>query len=106
MKNNILIFIIGFLVGAIIATGGFLIYGKTKSENNRSPEKNMPQMMERNGDRKNMQNPPQMPEGEEPPQMLNDFNEKKSRKSNDTGNEENTNTMIKNKINQEVETNM
>ena len=33
MKNKILIFIIGVLVGAIIATAGFLIYEKTNSNN-------------------------------------------------------------------------
>ena len=29
MKGKILVFIIGLLVGAIIATGGFMIYQKT-----------------------------------------------------------------------------
>lgn len=34
MKNKILIFIIGLLVGAILATGGFLIYEQSKSSEN------------------------------------------------------------------------
>ena len=30
MKDKILMFVIGFLVGAIVATGGFVIYEKVK----------------------------------------------------------------------------
>ena len=33
MKNRILTFIIGVLVGAILATAGFLIYSKTMNKN-------------------------------------------------------------------------
>lgn len=38
MKNKILTFIIGVLVGAIIATTGFLIYNKIVSNNSEQPE--------------------------------------------------------------------
>ena len=33
MRNRILTFIIGILVGAILATAGFLIYSKTINKN-------------------------------------------------------------------------
>ncbi len=60
MKEKILPFIIGLLLGAILATGGFLIYSKSVSSNNQ----NMPQMNNRMG------NPPDKPTGEmgEPPE--------------------------------------
>lgn len=64
MKNKILIFVIGFLVGAILATGGFLIYEKTKKSdtanaNNKFPGGNPMQMMQG----ENMQTPPEKPSG-------------------------------------------
>lgn len=36
MKNKVLIFIIGLLIGAIIATSGFLAYFKVFANNNQS----------------------------------------------------------------------
>lgn len=71
MKEKILTFIIGFLVGAIVATSGFLIYSKTIADNSKQPE-----MMKMNGNEqigqpsKNMEEPPEKPSGdnsEEPP---------------------------------------
>lgn len=55
MKDKILVFIIGFLVGAVIATGVFFIISKNNSNNG-------PQM--------NGGTPPQMPSGEngQPPE--------------------------------------
>ena len=115
MKDKVLMFIIGFLVGAIITTCGFLIYEKTKSKNsvdNKFPRDNMPQMMERNGNMENRPTPPQMQEGEEtpqmqegeePPQMPNDLSENKSKKSKTTDDENNTNLTIENKINEKTE---
>ena len=46
MKNKILTFIIGVLVGAIIATTGFLIYEKVKGNNSVDNQSNMSQMMQ------------------------------------------------------------
>ena len=46
MKNRILTFIIGILVGAIFATAGFLIYSKTMNKNI-NPNERIP--MEQNG---------------------------------------------------------
>lgn len=61
MKNKILTFIIGVLVGAIISTIGFLVYNKSISNNT-----NQPEMMQstQNGQ---MMEAPQDGNGEEPP---------------------------------------
>ena len=60
MKEKILPFIIGLLLGAILATGGFLIYSKSVNNNNQ----NMSQMND------GMGNPPDKPSVEmgEPPE--------------------------------------
>ena len=57
MKNKILTFVIGVLVGAIITTVGFLIYEKVKGDNQTANQGNTPQMMQ-DGDRK--MTPPDM----------------------------------------------
>ena len=78
MKDKILPFIIGALVGAIIATTGFLIYNKTVKTNS-----NQPEMMQMNGNGQmmqpsgNMEEPPEKPSGdnsEEPPTKPEDLN--------------------------------
>lgn len=71
MKEKILTFIIGFLVGAIIATGAFIIYEKTNAKNegtqvntqqNFGPNGGgMPPMMQNGGNFKEG-NPPDMPQ--------------------------------------------
>ena len=65
MKDKILIFIIGLLVGAVITASGFLIYEKTNKNTNQMPRGERMQMMER-------------PDGETPPEkpsgMENDSN--------------------------------
>ena len=57
MKEKILTFIIGILVGAIIATAGFWIYSKTVPNSLRQPE-----MMQKNGDGQMGGQPPTKPE--------------------------------------------
>ena len=59
MKKKILPFVIGVLVGAIIATAGFLIYEKTNNNGIPNREKTG-EMMER-GDG---ETPPDRPDGE------------------------------------------
>lgn len=64
MKNKILTFIIGLLVGAILATGGFLIYEQSKSSEDSDTNVN------------DFEGRPQMPNGENfnggtPPDMNN-----------------------------------
>ena len=57
MKEKILLFIIGVLVGAIISTGAFYVYTTTNNPGN-GPQMQMP-----GG------NPPEMPNGQQPPSM-------------------------------------
>lgn len=63
MKNKVLVFIIGVLVGAIIATLGFFIFAKNNNTNVEGD--NTPQMM-RDRDSNGMQEgePPELPDGE------------------------------------------
>ena len=44
MKEKIMIFLIGVLVGAIVATGAFLIYTSASNKNNQMPGGNPPSM--------------------------------------------------------------
>ena len=60
MKNKILPFVIGILVGAIIATAGFLIYEKTNTNNMMPNRERAGEMMNR-GDG---ETPPDRPEGD------------------------------------------
>lgn len=60
MKSKILTLIIGILIGAIVATSGFLIYEKVTASN--SAPNGMTQ--QQGGDM-------QMPDGEQPPEMQN-----------------------------------
>lgn len=61
MKNKILTFIIGVLVGAIIVAAGFLIYEKTNTNSHSMPNGERPQMMES----ENGGTPPEKPDGEQ-----------------------------------------
>ena len=79
MKDKIMFLIIGVLIGAIITTGGFLIYNKSLSNNMAQPE-----MMQTDGNGQmqplsndNMGEPPTKPDGEEreePPAKPEDSN--------------------------------
>ena len=60
MKNKILTFVIGVLIGAIIATAGFLIYEKTNT-NNEVPNMERTREMMNRGDG---EIPPDRPDGE------------------------------------------
>ena len=64
MKKQILTFIIGLLVGAVIASLGFLIYEKTNKGANSMPSGERMQMMER----PDGETPPKMPNGETQPE--------------------------------------
>ena len=67
MKGKILTFIIGLLVGAIIATGGFLIY--QNNNKHQGPEKmngERPRMMQQDGNSTDGNTPPSLPNGEQP----------------------------------------
>ena len=60
MKDKIMIFVIGLLVGAVITASAFLIYEKTNKTANKMPQEGM-QMMER----PDGQMPPEKPDGME-----------------------------------------
>lgn len=91
MKDKILTLIIGILIGAILAAGGFLIYNNVSGNNQSQPE--MMQMNgngdQANGDNSEMGDPPSKPDGddsEEPPSKPDDSNTTNSTdsKSNST----------------------
>lgn len=58
MKEKILTLVIGFLIGAIVATGGFFIYDKVRANNSGNVQNNSQQQM--------------MPNGGQIPQMMQD----------------------------------
>ena len=92
MKDKILVFIIGLLVGAVITASGFLIYQNTNKDTNQTTSGEQMQMMER-PDGNNA--PPEMPNGETPP-------EKPSGSENDSNRPEppsNNNFSTENKTN-------
>jgi len=60
MKREIILFVIGVLVGAVIATGAFYVYTTTLNINTGGE---MPQMQNGGGQ------PPEMPNGQQPPGM-------------------------------------
>lgn len=66
MKDKILTFIIGFLVGCIITTLGFYIYQKVNNSNMQAPE--IP-----NGDRQMQQQMMRPEDGGTPPEIPSDF---------------------------------
>lgn len=69
MKDKILVFIIGLLVGAVITASGFLIYQNVNKNTKQMPSGEQMQMMEK-------------PDGQEPPEMPN--GDTSSEKSNGT----------------------
>ncbi len=89
MKDKILIFIIGLLVGAIITASGFLIYQKTNKNNIQTPNGEQMQMMEKTDGKE----PPQMPNGETPPEKpdstANSNNKKEHPSKNKSSSDEN-----------------
>ena len=67
MKNRILTFIIGILVGAIITTTGFLVYSKSINKNQmKMPFENNGQMQRPGGE---MGEPPEKTQGDFQPTM-------------------------------------
>lgn len=78
MKERVLTFIIGLLVGAIITTSGFLIYNKVASNNATQPEMQMNGNGQMGGGQPgNMSEPPEKPsgdDGQEPPAKPEEIN--------------------------------
>ena len=98
MKDKIMYLIIGILIGAIIATAGFLIYNKSNSNNTTTNET---VQMSPNGQMgeppsgNNMGEPPAKPDGdngEEPPaKPSGDNNQTPPAKPDETNQNQNTN---------------
>jgi len=61
MKDKILVFIIGLLVGAVLTAGGFLIYEKVNKNTNQVNNNGTMQMMQR----PDGETPPEKPSGSE-----------------------------------------
>lgn len=64
MKEKILPFIIGVLVGAIIATAGFAIYTNVNKNNHKGFRDGTPPQMMQNGNSDNRGTPPDRPDGQ------------------------------------------
>ena len=81
MKDKILIFIIGLLVGAVITASGFLIYQNNNKNTNQMPNQGQMQMMEKpDGE------PPEKPSGSE-----NDSNRPEPPSNNNSSTDNKTN---------------
>ena len=81
MKNKVLIFIIGLLVGAIITASAFLVYINANKNTNQIPNGEQMQMMEKpDGD------PPEKPSG-----LENDSNRPEPPSNNNSSTNNNSN---------------
>ena len=81
MKDKILVFIIGLLVGAVITASGFLIYQNANKNTNQMPNGEQMQMMEKpDGE------PPEKPSGSE-----NDSNRPEPPSNNNSSTDNKTN---------------
>ena len=86
MKDKMILFIIGVLVGAVISTGAFYVYTTTINSN-----KNNGQPMQMTGG-----NPPSMPSGQksdngQSPEMPNNGNNSQNSNSTQNNNQSNNN---------------
>ena len=90
MKNKILPFIIGLLIGAIIASAGFAIYLKTNRKNRPNFRGTPPQMNQSQDSNNNDGTPPELPNGEMPSENNAETTENSNAESTDTQNSEQT----------------
>lgn len=91
MKDKIILFVIGVLVGAVIASGAFFIYTKTNNSNNCNIENT-----QMNGG-----TPPEMPSGEngQPPEKPDGENSENSKHSKKSSSESSASEETKEKSN-------
>ena len=89
MKEKIIVFIIGVLVGAVLATGAFFIYTKVSSSNNTTE-----QTQQITGERPEMngEEPPELPNGEKPSGERPDKSSNENTTENNTKKSDNTAT--------------
>lgn len=90
MKNKILPFIIGLLIGAIIASAGFAIYLKTNRKNRPNFRGTPPQMNQSQDSNNNGGTPPELPNGEMPSENNAETTENSNADSINTENSEQT----------------
>ena len=90
MKNKILPFIIGLLIGAIIASTGFAIYLKTNRKNRPDFRGTPPQMNQSQDSNNNGGTPPELPNGEMPSENNGETTENSNANSTNTENSEQT----------------
>ena len=90
MKNKILPFIIGLLIGAIIASAGFAIYLKTNRKNRPNFRGTPPQMNQSQDSNNNDGTPPELPNGEMPSENNGETTENSNANSTNTENSEQT----------------
>ena len=90
MKNKILPFIIGLLIGAIIASAGFAIYLKTNRKNRPDFRGTPPQMNQSQDSNNNDGTPPELPNGEKPSENNAETTENSNADSINTENSEQT----------------
>lgn len=90
MKNKILPFIIGLLIGAIIASAGFAIYLKTNRKNRPNFRGTPPQMNQSQDSNNNDGTPPELPNGEMPSENNGETTENSNADSINTENSEQT----------------
>ena len=90
MKNKILPFIIGLLIGAIIASAGFAIYLKTNRKNRPNFRGTPPQMNQSQDSNNDGGTPPELPNGEMPSENNAETTENSNADSADTENSEQT----------------
>ena len=83
MKDKILVFIIGLLIGAVVTASGFLVY--EKNNKNTTQTQNQTQTQRQMMERPNGETPPEKPDGEnnngsrpEPPSKNNTSNTNKT----------------------------
>lgn len=98
MKDKILTLIIGILIGAILASGGFLIYNKVNSNSN--SDNNRPQMSN-NGELPQIPSDGEKPEGEPPAKPDGDNSKSPSQNSDKTEQNLNANANAEKTSNEE-----
>lgn len=92
MKNKILPFIIGLLIGAIIASAGFVIYNKTNNKNKHDFRGTPPKMNQSQDSNNDGGTPPELPNGEMPSENNGETTENSNANSTDVENNEQTQT--------------
>ena len=95
IKEKFIIFIIGFLIGAIVATSGCIIYNKITSKNNTPTaiqnnwNNNQPPGMYDHRNKKNNPNMNEETQGENPPEIDGQEQNDKQRKKDKNNNQQN-----------------